>query len=163
MPVAIALALTWIAIAGEPHLPKLFLDRSESTVGLRYVNALLLLPSAAALLLLWFRARSVLNLWLMVVMCGWLGQEIAQIHTPGRFSLAMYAARSLIVVSLTILLVVLLRETMTLYGRLAISIVALRQLTAEKLKRSEAYLSEAQRLSHTGSFGWSVLSGEIHW
>ena len=75
----------------------------------------------------------------------------------------MYAARSLIVISLTVLLVVLLRETMTLYGRLAISIVALRQLTAEKLQRSEAYLSEAQRLSHTGSFGWSVLSGEIYW
>jgi PAS domain S-box-containing protein len=161
--IAIALALTGTAIAGEPHLPKLFIDRSESTVGLRYVNALLLLPSAIALLLLWFRGRSVLNLWLMVVMCGWLGQGIAQIHTPGRFSLAMYAARSLIVISLTVLLVVLLRETMTLYGRLAISIVALRQLTAEKLQRSEAYLSEAQRLSHTGSFGLSVLSGEIHW
>ena len=161
--IAVALALTWIAIAGDPYLPKLFLDRSESTVGLRYAYALLLLPSAVALLLLWFRGRSVLNLWLMVVMCGWLGQGIAQIHTPGRFSLAMYAARSLIVISLTILLVVLLRETMTLYGRLAISLVALRQLTAEKLQRSEAYLSEAQRLSHTGSFGWSVLSGEIYW
>jgi len=34
--------------------------------------------------------------------------------------------------------------------------------TAE-LRRSEAYLSEAQRISHTGSFGWSVLSGEIYW
>src|SRR5271170_3378416 len=161
--IAIALALTWISIAGEPLLPKLFVDRSESTAGLRYVNALLLLPNAIALLLLWFRGRSVLNLWLMVVMCGWLGQAIAQIHTPGRFTLAMYAARALIVISLTVLLVVLLRETMTLYGRLAISMVALRQLTAEKLQRSEAYLSEAQRLSHTGSFGWGVLSGEIYW
>jgi predicted ATPase/signal transduction histidine kinase len=35
---------------------------------------------------------------------------------------------------------------------------------AEKgLRRSEAYLSEAQRLSHTGSFGWRVSSGEIIW
>src|SRR5258705_1212640 len=32
-----------------------------------------------------------------------------------------------------------------------------------ELLRSEAYLSEAQRLSHTGSFGWDVLSGEIYW
>jgi signal transduction histidine kinase len=31
------------------------------------------------------------------------------------------------------------------------------------LRRSEAYLSEAQRLSHTGSFGWRVSSGEIIW
>src|SRR5277367_5397186 len=35
---------------------------------------------------------------------------------------------------------------------------------AEKaLRRSEAYLAEAQRLSHTGSFGWDVSSGEIYW
>jgi hypothetical protein len=31
------------------------------------------------------------------------------------------------------------------------------------LQRSEAFLTEAQRLSHTGSFGWSVASGEIYW
>src|SRR5216684_769035 len=34
--------------------------------------------------------------------------------------------------------------------------------TAE-LRRSEAYLAEAQRLSHTGSFGWKPDSGEIVW
>jgi DNA-binding NtrC family response regulator len=33
----------------------------------------------------------------------------------------------------------------------------------EALRRSEAYLAEAQRLSHTGSFGWNVSSGEIYW
>ena len=31
------------------------------------------------------------------------------------------------------------------------------------IRRSEAYLAEAQRLSHTGSFGWKVSSGEIFW
>jgi signal transduction histidine kinase len=33
----------------------------------------------------------------------------------------------------------------------------------EALRRSEAYLAEAQRLSHTGSFGWNVSSGELIW
>ncbi|MGA7625087.1 MAG: MHYT domain-containing protein [Candidatus Acidiferrales bacterium] len=33
----------------------------------------------------------------------------------------------------------------------------------KKLQQSEAYLSEAQRLSHTGSFGWRVSTGEIIW
>ena len=33
----------------------------------------------------------------------------------------------------------------------------------QELQRSEAYLAEAQRLSHTGSFGWDVSSGEIYW
>ncbi|TLY26565.1 MAG: PAS domain S-box protein [Nitrospirae bacterium] len=34
--------------------------------------------------------------------------------------------------------------------------------TAE-LRRAATYLAEAQRLSHTGSLGWSVSSGEIFW
>lgn len=35
---------------------------------------------------------------------------------------------------------------------------------AEKaFRRSEMYLAEAQRLSHTGSFGWNLASGEIYW
>src|SRR5258708_14469927 len=34
--------------------------------------------------------------------------------------------------------------------------------TAE-LQRSEAFLAEAQRLSHTGSFGWDVSSGKLFW
>src|SRR5216683_7776624 len=38
------------------------------------------------------------------------------------------------------------------------SILAARQRAEQ---RSEAYLAEAQRLSHTGSFGWKVSTGEI--
>src|SRR5712692_1372005 len=39
------------------------------------------------------------------------------------------------------------------------------ELTAvnEELRRSQAYLAEAQRLSRTGSFGWRVSTGEIIW
>ena len=32
-----------------------------------------------------------------------------------------------------------------------------------ELRRREAYLAEAQRLSHTGSFGWNPDTGEIVW
>jgi PAS domain S-box-containing protein len=38
-----------------------------------------------------------------------------------------------------------------------------RKKAQEALRRSEAYLAEAQRLSQTGSFGWNVSSGEIYW
>src|SRR6202043_9022 len=37
------------------------------------------------------------------------------------------------------------------------------EVQEEKLQRSEAYLAEAQRLSHTGSFGWRPSTGEIFW
>jgi PAS domain S-box-containing protein len=38
-----------------------------------------------------------------------------------------------------------------------------RKKAEEALRRSEMYLAEAEQLSHTGSFGWDVLSGEIYW
>src|SRR5260370_12928035 len=40
-----------------------------------------------------------------------------------------------------------------------------RRLTAvnDELQRSEAYLAEAQRLSRTGSFGWTSSTSEIIW
>jgi len=37
------------------------------------------------------------------------------------------------------------------------------QRMTQELWRKEAYLADAQRLSHTGSFGWSVSSGEVFW
>jgi len=42
----------------------------------------------------------------------------------------------------------------------AASILVARQRAEQ---RSEAYLAEAQRLSHTGSFGWKPSTGEIIW
>jgi PAS domain S-box-containing protein len=38
-----------------------------------------------------------------------------------------------------------------------------RRQAEDALRRSEAYLAEAQRLSHTGSFGWNISTGEIFW
>ncbi|HEX4164922.1 MAG TPA: sigma 54-interacting transcriptional regulator, partial [Bryobacteraceae bacterium] len=38
-----------------------------------------------------------------------------------------------------------------------------RKNAERQLRRSEACLAGAQRLSHTGSFGWSIPSGEVFW
>jgi PAS domain-containing protein len=37
------------------------------------------------------------------------------------------------------------------------------EILTQELRRREAYLAEAQRLSHTGSFGWKPASGDIVW
>src|SRR5258706_4354017 len=45
----------------------------------------------------------------------------------------------------------------------AIMDVTERGVAEDAIRRSEAYLAEAQRLSHTGSFGWKPDDGEIVW
>jgi signal transduction histidine kinase len=137
--IVIVITLTWIATAGEPYLPKLFVDKTRAAVSLRYVGALLLLLNAVALLLLWLRRRSVIGLWLMVVLCGSMANAfVGWTLTPGRFSLAFYAGRSFIVISATVVLVVLLTETMTLYTRLAASILAQRRERESRMMTIEA-------------------------
>jgi PAS domain S-box-containing protein len=56
---------------------------------------------------------------------------------------------------------VLQADLTTLQARNELELTVLER-TAEP-RRSEVYLTEAQRLSRTGSFGWNVDSGEIFW
>jgi PAS domain S-box-containing protein len=38
-----------------------------------------------------------------------------------------------------------------------------RKRAEDQLRRSQAFLAEAQRLTHTGSFGWKISTGDILW
>jgi len=64
-------------------------------------------------------------------------------------------------------------DTEVAFGKVATSnkcaaVIFVRDITERKrdesaLRISESYLAAAQRISHTGSFGWNVSSGEIVW
>src|SRR5262249_38272765 len=71
--------------------------------------------------------RSVLDLWLMVVMCGLLIELCLIILVGRRYVVGWYAARLYFLVSSTLVLAVLLSETALLYARLARSVMAQRQ------------------------------------
>jgi len=53
-------------------------------------------------------------------------------------------------------------ENAHLYSELTVE-NRIRRQAEEDLRRSEVYLAEAQRLSQTGSFGWTPSSGTIYW
>src|SRR5260370_9673489 len=53
-------------------------------------------------------------------------------------------------------------ESLTKYVGSAIDVTE-HELVTQELRRREAYLAEAQRLSHTGSFGWRPEDGEVVW
>jgi len=47
------------------------------------------------------------------------------------------------------------------FGIVVVEDISDRKRTEEELRRSEAFLAEGQRLTHTGSWGWNVPSGRI--
>src|SRR5262249_6807289 len=118
--------VTWLATNTRELTPRglLFsvIDRAQADW-----NALLLLLALFALALLWSRRRSVLDLWLMVVMCGLLIELCLIILVGRRYVVGWYAARVYFLVSSTLVLAVLLSETALLYARLARSVMAQRR------------------------------------
>lgn len=60
-----------------------------------------------------------------------------------------------------------LQAVIVVLSLLAIASLVRRQHRLERedvlRRRQVAYLAEAQKLSHTGSFGWNVASGELFW
>jgi signal transduction histidine kinase len=120
--------LTWGAVAAHDVLPDLFLDAVRISPFGQQLSAAVGGLSALALALLWLRWRSVLDLWLLVVLSAWL-LEIGffVLLTSLRFSLAFYTSRMYALITASVVLLVLLSEMTTLYGRLARSIVVQRR------------------------------------
>ncbi len=136
--VALMLAMVWIVIDGDALLPRLFVSKSELTALGVFIPNLDLMVCAVALLSLWSRRRSVLDLWLMVVTCSLIG-ELAL--TVVRFSLGFYFSRILSLATSTIVLVILLAETTDLYTRLARANMMLRRERDNKLMNLEAVVA----------------------
>jgi len=131
-------ALVWLATAGDPLLPRLFVSASELTLLGTYIPTFDLSICVLALASLWMRRRSVLDLWLMVVACALIG-ELA--ITVVRFSLGFYVSRMLSLATSTIVLVILLAETADLYVRLARANLMLRRERDNKLMNIEAVVA----------------------
>jgi signal transduction histidine kinase len=139
MTATVVCAATFIVTAGDAHLPRTMLDPLHFSALRLYIAGYQVLLSVAALIVLWVRRRSVLDLWLMVVMWAYV-IEICLIAfpVPVRFSLGWYAGRVFGLVSGSLVLFVLLFEITTLYARLLRAVVAERLERAARLMTGDA-------------------------
>jgi signal transduction histidine kinase len=121
--VAVALVavvgLTLLATAGQGALPAIMRGNNYTPAMISVVSTVWAL-SLLALIVLWRRRpHSVLDLWLMVVMCAWLFDiALAAVLNQGRFDLGFYAGRLYGLLAATFVLAVLLLENGMLYARL---------------------------------------------
>lgn len=112
-------ALTVLATAGHDRLPPIMQGNRYTPLMIFVVGAVWAL-NAVALVLVWRRRRqSVLDLWLMAVMCAWAADiGLAAVFNGGRFDLGFYAGRIFGLLAASFVLIVLLLEARTLYARL---------------------------------------------
>ncbi len=136
--IIVVYALTSAVTAGRDHVPRVISDTAILPLGY-YANGMTALTGVVALLLLWSRGKSVLDLWLMVAVCALIMETaLIALLVPTRFSVGFYANCLIpFAVSKTVL-VVLLSETLILHERLATAFILQRRERENRLMSVEA-------------------------
>ena len=136
---AVVCAATFLVTAGNDLLPRESLDPIQFSTVWLYVAGCLALLILVALIVLWIRRRSVLDLWLMVVMCAYLIEiYLISFPVPVRYSIGWYAGRVFGLVSGSLVLFVLLYEITMLYAQLLHAVFAQRREREARLMTGDA-------------------------
>jgi PAS domain S-box-containing protein len=115
----LACVLTLLATLGQGALPAIMRGNSYSAAMIFVVTTVWLVTLASVVLLWRRRPQSVLDLWLIVVMCAWVFDVgLSAVVNGGRFDLGFYAGRIYGLLAATFVLLMLLLETGALYARL---------------------------------------------
>ena len=132
-------AATIIIIACDALLPVLMLDAVQPSDRVGIYLRVTGLFSIVALIVLWIRRGSVLDLWLMVVMCAYIIEIfLISFPLPTRFSMGWYAGRIYGLLSSGMVLLVLLYEITVLYAQLRHAVIAKRSEREARLVTGDA-------------------------
>jgi len=136
---AVVSVVTIGVTAGNDYLPRISIDPVHFSSLWLYLAGSLILWNGLALIFLWLRRRSVLDLWLMVVVCAY-AIEIYLVSFPGlaRFSAGWYAGRTFGFVSSLLVLFALLHEIASLYAQLLSALLAQRHEREARLMTGDA-------------------------
>jgi two-component sensor histidine kinase len=141
-------ALTWAVTAGDWFMPRMFLDDLRPAPLLHYVAGTIVLLSVLAVLLIWTRLMSVLDLWVMFALSMLITEKtLVTFGMTTRFSLGWYVSRALVVAVSIAVLIVLLSELMRLHVNLLRSRNQLRTLNAELDHRVKNVLAIIQAVA----------------
>ena len=127
-----------LALGGHDALPAVMAGDHYTPVMIVVVSTVWLASLFAGLLLLRRRPYSVLDLWLMVVMCAWLFDiALSAVLNAGRFDLGFYAGRVYGLLAASFVLMVLLLENGLLHVRLTEAHAHERRRAADLQRLSE--------------------------
>ncbi|OQS33234.1 response regulator [Chromobacterium haemolyticum] len=117
---ALMVALTALATLGHPWFPPIMQGSRYTPIMFGVVSAVWGFSALALLLLLRRWKRTLLDVWLAVVMTAWLCDiALSAMLNASRFDLGFYAGRGYGLLSASFVLIILLLENGLLYARLA--------------------------------------------
>ncbi|MGA8402195.1 MAG: MASE4 domain-containing protein, partial [Stellaceae bacterium] len=167
--VALAVGLTAVAAHHETLLPTLLGTDNSYQPAYPIAVSIAWASSLAAIVVVWLQRRhTVLDLWLMVMLCAWVFDiALSAVFNAQRFDLGFYAGRAYGLLAASFVLGVLLTETGGLHSRLAAAKALLdeyarglearvRARTAEleaeiaERQKAEAQLHQSQKMEALG-------------
>jgi len=154
----VALALTLLATEGHAWLPPVMIGNQKAPA-MNGVFVGVWALSLVAFAVLWRRSRrSLLDVWLLVVMCAWICDiALAAVLNHGRFDLGFYAGRIYGWLAATFVLVVLLLEN----GRLCAGLVAAHERARDEYERGQQAEAAAVSANRAKSEFLSRMSHEL--
>lgn len=134
-----AAAATLLSLTDDALLPRIMLDEARFVPEWPYVVGLPIASLCSLALIVLWRRRSILDLFLMVVLCAYLIEIPPHYYPfPARFSTGWYAVRVTSLLSSSIVLVVLLYEITALYGGLLGAVLRQRRERDVRLMTGDA-------------------------
>ena len=158
----LVVAVTFVTTVTHDSLPPIMANASYTPTAIFFLGASWVF-SLLALAVLWWRGiRSVLDVWIAVVMFAWVFDiALSAVFNAGRYDLGFYAGRIYGLLAASFVLIVVLLETSGLFSRLAETTAELQGETL-KLKGDvrqgiarqheiEAQLRQAQKMEAIGN------------
>jgi len=135
-------AVSWICINAEEWLPTLFVSDVRGISNLQYYASLISLSAAAALIVLWRRRRTVLDVWLLIALWAEMSEPIlAAVLNSSRFTIGFYSSRVFSVVTSTVVFTALLANMILLQRKLSLSVDLLQRERNSKMMSIEAVIA----------------------
>jgi signal transduction histidine kinase len=153
--VAVVAGMFWFVTQHHDLLPVTFVDVHPVNLFRRIIGGVVVLVlGGIALCLLWMRRKTLLDEWLVVALCALLIEvALASVLSGDRYTVSWYAGRFYQLVTATVVMVVLLAETSTLYADVARS--AARE-NERRYREMQMELAHANRVATMGQLSASI-------
>jgi signal transduction histidine kinase len=163
--ICLAAGVTALVTLGHGLLPSLFVDRSRVVPATLLALGLIAITlTLLSLVLLFRRRRSLLDLWLIVSLVGWLFQSLLNLTLMARFTVGWYSLYLLMFVSSLTIMIALIADSNRLHESLARSTAARNREREDRLMSMDVM---ASAMSHEAGQPLSAamlnMSAGLNW